>query len=50
VERVLFIGNIFHRKWRTFIDGKTVPFFRVNYLFIGIIVPKGVHSVQLRYE
>jgi len=49
-ERILFIGNIFHRNWKAYIDGKAVPIFRINYVFIGTVVPKGEHTVQLRYE
>ncbi|HCM82216.1 MAG: hypothetical protein UV63_C0001G0024 [Microgenomates group bacterium GW2011_GWC1_43_11] len=49
-QRLLFIGNIYHKNWKAFVDGKKVKTFRTNYIFIGIVVPAGIHTVQLRYE
>jgi len=49
-KRVLFIGNIFHKNWKATIDKDKLPIFRANYIFMGVVVPEGAHSVQLRYE
>jgi hypothetical protein len=48
--RLLFIGNMFHRNWKAYVDGKKVSVLRVNYIFIGVVIPAGEHIVQLRYE
>jgi len=36
--------------WHAYIDGKEVPILRTNYLFMGISVPAGTHTVEFRYR
>lgn len=36
--------------WKAFIDGKETEFYKTNYLLRSIIVPKGKHIVEFRYE
>jgi hypothetical protein len=35
--------------WQASIDGRSVPIFAANYLFRGIVVPPGTHSLEYRY-
>lgn len=48
--RLLVVNNIDNAGWHAFVDKKSVPIYRTNYLFIGIVVPGGSHSVRLMYE
>lgn len=36
--------------WKTFIDGKEVPYIKANYLLRAVHVPKGVHTVRMLFE
>ncbi len=48
--RFLFIANMFDDGWRAEIDGRQTTIYRTNYLFQGIVVPAGRHSIILRYR
>jgi len=49
-SRFVVVGNLFHKGWNTYLDGKPVTLLRANYLFMGVIVPEGPHSLELKYE
>ena len=49
-RRMLFVGNMFHQNWKTYVDGVKTPVVRVDYIFMGIVIPPGTHTVQVRYE
>lgn len=36
--------------WKAYIDGNPTEIYRVNYLFRGVIVPPGVHTLTMRFE
>jgi len=35
--------------WQASIDGRSTPIFAANYLFRGIVVPPGTHTIEYRY-
>jgi hypothetical protein len=47
----LFFSEVWYKPaWKAYIDGKEVPVIKTNYTFRGIVVPKGEHTVSMRYE
>jgi uncharacterized membrane protein YfhO len=36
--------------WRAYIDGTATPIYRTNYLFRGIVVPPGQHTISFLYR
>ncbi|HWH31470.1 MAG TPA: YfhO family protein [Egibacteraceae bacterium] len=36
--------------WTATVDGRPATVVRVNHLFTGVVVPRGVHTVELRYR
>lgn len=50
-NNLLFLSEAWYPEgWKAFIDGAEVPIQRVNYMFRGIIVPKGDHVLTMRFE
>lgn len=49
-SRFLIISNIFYPGWQAKIDGELVEIYRTNYLFQGVIVPSGRHTIYLSYD
>ncbi|WP_368259577.1 YfhO family protein [Enterococcus sp. 2201sp1_2201st1_C11_2201SCRN_220225] len=49
-ERVILINEYNDGNWHAYIDGEEVPLYKGNYLFRAIVVPKGTHNVELKYE
>ncbi len=46
----LFVGDTYiPTGWNAAIDGKSVKIYQANHDFMGIIVPKGKHTVTLKY-
>jgi len=48
--RLLVLSEMDFPGWHATIDGKAVPIQRTNYLFRGIVVPPGAHTVELVYR
>ena len=46
----LFFGTTYLPGWKAFVDGNAIKVYKANYGFMGIIVPKGKHSVEFIYE
>ncbi|MBN2237848.1 MAG: YfhO family protein [Bacteroidales bacterium] len=50
-ERVAAFSEIYYDKgWDAFIDGVKVDYFRVNYTLRGLIIPKGEHLIEFKFE
>ncbi|MGF1473439.1 MAG: YfhO family protein [Rubrobacteraceae bacterium] len=46
----LVMSEIYYPAWKAYVDGRPVSLYRTNSLFRGVPVPKGDHTVELRYE
>lgn len=49
-DHFVVIANVYDSGWKAHIDSKQTPIYRTNYLFQGILVPKGDHIVTLVYR
>jgi hypothetical protein len=49
-EGILAIALTYYPGWNAFIDGNKVTAFPVNLVNMGVDLPKGTHSVELKYE
>ncbi len=48
---LLFVSEVFYPvSWKAYIDGQETPIIKTNFAFRGIVVPKGEHSVEFRYQ
>jgi hypothetical protein len=46
---ILVVSEMFTPGWTALLDGKPVPILRTNYLFRGIALPEGSHTVVLTF-
>jgi hypothetical protein len=50
-NNLLFNGEIFYPvSWKGFIDGKETEIYKTNYAFRSVIVPKGKHIIEMKFE
>jgi Bacterial membrane protein YfhO len=49
-DHFVVITNIYDQGWKAYIDSAVTTIHRTNYLFQGILVPKGNHTVVLQYQ
>ena len=47
---VVFSEMHYPKGWKSFLDGKEVPHYRVNYALRGMEVPLGKHEIEFRFE
>jgi hypothetical protein len=49
-QRFLVLSEMDFPGWRAYIDGTATPIYRTNYLFRGIVVPPGQHTISFLYR
>ena len=50
-NNLLFFSETYYPVgWKAFVDGKETPIYRANYLFRAVMVPGGVHTVEMKFE
>jgi len=50
VPRFLVLADMYFPGWRARVDGATTRIYRTNYLFRGIVVPPGRHTITFEYR
>ena len=46
----LLLSEIYYPEWKAYIDGKETEIIKTNYFMRGIILPKGDHKIELKFE
>jgi hypothetical protein len=50
-NNLLFLSEAYYPKgWNAFIDGNEVEVLRLDYLFRGVIIPPGTHTLTMKFE
>ncbi len=50
-NNLLFLSESYYPNgWTAYLDGKEVPIYRLNYLFRGVVVPAGTHTLKMKFE
>ncbi len=50
-ERLAVFSEIYYNKgWNAYVDGFPTEHIRVNYILRGMIIPKGVHNIEFKFE
>lgn len=48
---LLFLSEAYYPKgWKASIDGKETEILKLDYLFRGVIIPKGTHTLAMKFE
>lgn len=47
---LLMLTDTYYPGWSATVDGNSTAVFRANYLFRGVVVPRGKHTVEFRYQ
>jgi hypothetical protein len=50
-NNLIFLSESWYPEgWKAYIDGNEIPIYRLNYMFRGVIVPQGEHTVTMKFE
>ncbi|HET9130838.1 MAG TPA: YfhO family protein, partial [Terriglobia bacterium] len=50
-NNLLFLSESYYPNgWKAFLDGQEIPIYRLDYLFRGVVVPKGEHMLTMKFE
>ena len=50
-NNLLFLSDAYYPKgWKAYIDGKETEIRKVDYMFRGVIIPQGTHTLVMKFE
>ena len=50
-EQLAVFSEVYYDKgWNAYIDGKQVPYAKVNYVLRGMMIPAGEHTIEFKFE
>lgn len=50
-EQLAVFSDIYYENgWNAYIDGKKVPYFRVDYILRGMVLPAGEHTIEFKFH
>jgi len=50
-SHLLFLSEAYYPEgWKAFMDNSETPIYRLNYLFRGVVVPPGEHTLTMKFE
>jgi hypothetical protein len=50
-NNLLFLSEVYYpHGWKAFIDGKETAIYQLNYLFRGVVVPVGSHTLEMKFN
>lgn len=50
VPAMLFLSDSYYPGWNAYVDGVKTSVYRADYAFRAVVVPKGKHQVEFKYE
>ncbi|OGU41196.1 MAG: hypothetical protein A2X61_13860 [Ignavibacteria bacterium GWB2_35_12] len=50
-NNLLYISEIYYPvSWKAYIDGKETEIYKTNFAFRSVVVPKGKHTIEMKFE
>jgi hypothetical protein len=49
-ESILVLADSYYPGWQAFVDGKETKILKANHFFRAVVLPKGNHRIEFRYE
>lgn len=49
-NNLLYLSEVYYPDWKVYIDGQPAEILKTNYLFRGVVIPKGKHKIEFKFE
>jgi len=49
-NNLLFISEMYYPSWHAYLDGKEIPIIKTDFACRSVIVPKGKHTIEMKFE